>query len=150
MTPTTSKSRTFRYAEHTFPEPGAEFTIQQVQAHLAGIFPEIAHATVEENEQKDGTFEITFRKQVARKGSDTDRLPALIKDLADLPALTTTLDDILPTLSPTPTLADLLPHFAIFEAHDDTFHETHWRLSQLLRKCSQIPPTPLPHLPLGF
>jgi PRTRC genetic system protein C len=61
--------RVFRYGDKTFPDPGNEYTPEQVLAHLRGFFPELGHAKTEEKTLDDGTLEITFSKQVTRKGS---------------------------------------------------------------------------------
>ena len=60
--------RIFRYDDKTFPDPGAEYSIEQVQQHLCAFFPELGHAKTEEKKRDDGTLEIIFSKQVSRKG----------------------------------------------------------------------------------
>lgn len=150
MTTTTPKTRIFRYAEHTFPEPGQAFTTEQVKEHLASTFPEIAHATTEEKELDDGTVEITFRKQVARKGSDISTLPQLIEVLGEMPAITDPMPDILTTLGNNPTLQTLATHYEPIHNYDNLCYQTGWRLDQFISKCLQISPTPFSHLPLGF
>ena len=60
--------RVFRYGDRQFPDPGAEYTPEQVLNHLKGFFPELGHAKTEEKTLADGTLEITFSKQVTRKG----------------------------------------------------------------------------------
>lgn len=60
--------RVFRYGDKQFPDPGAEYTPEQVLNHLKGFFPELGHAKTEEKTLADGTLEITFSKQVTRKG----------------------------------------------------------------------------------
>ncbi|MCI0580183.1 MAG: PRTRC system protein C [Chloroflexi bacterium] len=59
--------RVFKYGGQTFPDPGEEYTAQQVLNHLKTFFPELGHATIEEKNLADGTLEITFNKQVTRK-----------------------------------------------------------------------------------
>jgi PRTRC genetic system protein C len=61
--------RIFRYGDKEFPDPGSEYTPEQVLNHLKGFFPELGHARTEEKTLEDGTLEITFSKQVTRKGS---------------------------------------------------------------------------------
>jgi PRTRC genetic system protein C len=61
--------RIFRYADQTFPDPGPQYSVEQILSHLKGYFPELGHAKTEEKCLEDGTLEITFRKQVTRKGS---------------------------------------------------------------------------------
>ena len=60
--------RVFRYGDKVFPDPGNEYTPEQILAHLRGFFPELGHAKTEEKTLADGTLEITFSKQVTRKG----------------------------------------------------------------------------------
>lgn len=66
---TTTTRRVFRYGEKQFPDPGAEYTPEHVLTHLRGFFPELGHAKTEEKTLADGTLEITFSKQVTRKGA---------------------------------------------------------------------------------
>ena len=60
--------RVFRYGDKVFQDPGAEHTIEQIRQHLCSYFPELGHAKTEEKTLEDGTLEITFSKQVTRKG----------------------------------------------------------------------------------
>ena len=60
--------RIFRYGTNSFPDPGSEYSAEQVLNHLKGFFPELGHAKTEEKTLADGTLEITFSKQVTRKG----------------------------------------------------------------------------------
>lgn len=60
--------RVFRYGGKTFPDPGDEYTPEQVLNHLKQFFPELGHAKTEEKRLANGTVEITFCKQVTRKG----------------------------------------------------------------------------------
>ena len=150
MSNPTPQNRIFRYADFTFPEPGAAFSTEQVQTHLASIYPEIAHATMTEKILPDGTVEITFRKQVASKGCGTTPLTQLIVDLGKMPALATLLADRLATLGTTPTLQALLPYHTLLDVYHDQNQFTHQRLREICKACLQIPPTPPPYLPLGF
>ena len=61
--------RVFKYGDKTFPDPGVEYTAEQVLQHLRQFLPELGHAKTEEKMLDDGTLEITFSKQVTRKGS---------------------------------------------------------------------------------
>ncbi|MCB0031028.1 MAG: hypothetical protein KDE28_24115, partial [Anaerolineales bacterium] len=54
--------------QQTFPDPGAEYSTEQVLNHLRAFFPELGHARMDEKTLADGTLEITFSKQVTRKG----------------------------------------------------------------------------------
>jgi PRTRC genetic system protein C len=62
--------RLFRYGEHTFDDPGPQYSPDQVRSHLTAYFPELGQATAHETARADGVVEITFRKQVTTKGSD--------------------------------------------------------------------------------
>jgi PRTRC genetic system protein C len=66
---TTYTRRIFRYGDKTFPDPGGEYTPEQILTQLKGFFPELGHAKTEEKLLADGTLEITFSKQVTRKGA---------------------------------------------------------------------------------
>ena len=66
---TTYTRRVFRYGDKTFPDPGNEYTPEQVLNHLRTYLPELGHAKTEEKLLEDGTLEITFSKQVTRKGA---------------------------------------------------------------------------------
>jgi len=68
-TATTPARRVFNYGEHRFDDPGPSYTVEQIRQHLVQYFPELAHAATEEKTLPDGTVEISFRKQVARKGA---------------------------------------------------------------------------------
>ena len=63
------EQRIFRYGDKTFPDPGPQYSVEQILSHLKGYFPELGHAKTEEKLLEDGTLEITFSKQVTRKGS---------------------------------------------------------------------------------
>ena len=65
--PTTTR-RVFKYGGKEFPDPGAEYTSQQVLDHLKNFFPELGNATIDEKQVEDGTLEIAFSKQVTTKG----------------------------------------------------------------------------------
>jgi PRTRC genetic system protein C len=60
--------RVFKYGDKEFPDPGGEYSPEQVLNHLKQFFPELGHAKTEEKLLDDGTLEITFSKQVTRKG----------------------------------------------------------------------------------
>lgn len=61
--------RVFRYGDKQFPDPGLEYSVAQILQHLRQFFPELGHARTEEKILDDGTLEITFSKQVTRKGA---------------------------------------------------------------------------------
>ncbi|MCP4288868.1 MAG: hypothetical protein GY792_31340, partial [Gammaproteobacteria bacterium] len=60
--------RVFKYGSTEFPDPGSEYTPEQILAHLKGFYPELGHAKIEKKTLPDGALEITFSKQVTRKG----------------------------------------------------------------------------------
>lgn len=62
--------RVFRYGQHEIPDPGPEYSPEQVRSHLTTYFPELAQAKTDEQTLADGTVEITFRKQVTTKASE--------------------------------------------------------------------------------
>jgi PRTRC genetic system protein C len=66
---TTYTRRVFRYGDKSFPDPGSEYTPEQILAQIKTYFPELGHAKTEEKLLEDGTLEITFSKQVTRKGA---------------------------------------------------------------------------------
>ena len=67
---TMSAARIFRYGQHEIPDPGSQFTAEQVRQQLTSYFPELAQCKTEERPLDDGRVEITFRKQVTTKGND--------------------------------------------------------------------------------
>lgn len=67
-------TRIFKYNEHTFQDPGEEYTVEDVKRALAATFPDIAQATTETQ-----TAEITFVKRSGTKGAAASR-----EALADL------------------------------------------------------------------
>jgi len=60
--------RIFKYAEHTFEDPGEHFSIEDIKRHLTRSFPEVGQATVDERTLDDGTIEVTFVKRSGTKG----------------------------------------------------------------------------------
>ena len=71
-TTTAPAVRIFRYGQHEIPDPGPQFTSEQVRQQLTGYFPELAQCQTEERPLDDGRIEITFRKQVTTKGAEGD------------------------------------------------------------------------------
>ena len=61
--------RLFKVGEQTFPDPGPAYRPADVLQHLRTFLPELGQATTSERTLADGTLEITFSKQVTRKGS---------------------------------------------------------------------------------
>ena len=64
----TPTRRVFKVGQQTFADPGAAYSTEQILNHLRTFLPELGHAHVEEQTLPDGTLEITFSKQVTRKG----------------------------------------------------------------------------------
>lgn len=71
----TTTRRIFKYGDMTFDDPGAAYSVEQVLQHLRTYFPELGHARTEEKMLADGTREITFSKQVTRKGAMLQAVP---------------------------------------------------------------------------
>ena len=152
--PTDSPRRTFIYGEHRFDDPGAAYTVEQIKSHLSQYFPELAHATTEEKTLPDGTVEITFRKQVARKGTGDEmdnRLSLLLAELEAVPPYGDPLAKLTAALGTEP-----LSLTAILEAHDTLqAHANHVfglaaRTEQVVKRCLDLPPSPTRGVPLGF
>jgi PRTRC genetic system protein C len=61
--------RVFVYDDHRFPDPGPEFSVEDVRKSLEAFYPELANAKTREKTLKDGTLEITFIKTAGTKGS---------------------------------------------------------------------------------
>lgn len=61
-------SRIFVYNKKRYDDPGDEFSINDVEEHLAQSFPEIADGTYTEKTLDNGDIEITFTKKVGTKG----------------------------------------------------------------------------------
>lgn len=62
--------RTFRYNSVDLPDPGAQYTVEQVRDFYSATYPEITSAAVEGPEEKDGKLVYTFRRAVGTKGGD--------------------------------------------------------------------------------
>lgn len=150
--------RIFKYADKTFPDPGPEYSVEQLLAHLRTFFPELGHAKTEERELPDGTREITFSKQVTRKGA----LPAPVADPAAIDTLVTALTAVPEYDNPLNpvyaalvqeiplTLHTLRQHTQLLHDHADQLHDQTFAVNQVILSCKRLAPTPLLHLPLGF
>jgi PRTRC genetic system protein C len=64
----TTTNRIFKYQEHTYEDPGPEYTNEDVRRHLQTYFPELAQADIQEKTLDDGTVEVTFVKRAGTKG----------------------------------------------------------------------------------
>lgn len=146
--------RVFVYDGHRFDDPGAEYSVEQVQNHLVLYFPAIAHAVVEEKTLPDGTREITFRKQVARKGSGIGEhrtLVILLAELGTIPPYDYPFTELCVMLGSGPlTLAAILDARDTLQVHADRVFGLADRTTRTIERCVSLPPRPLPGLPSGF
>ena len=152
--PTEIPRRIFIYGEHRFDDPGTEHTVEQIQQHLIQYFPEVAHATIEEKTLGDGTVEITFRKQVARKGSSNKpdkQLALLLAELEAVPSYDDPLTELTAALGAEPvSLATLLDVQDTLQAHTNHVFGLAGRTEQVVKRCLQLPPSPTCSVPRGF
>lgn len=153
-TTTAPARRVFIYGDHRFEDPGGEYTVEQIRTHLAAYFPELAHATTEEKTLPDGTVEITFRKQVARKGSgdETDsRLTLLLSELEAAPPYNDPLAELTATLGWEPlSLAAVLDAHETLQGHANHVFGLAARTEQVVKRCLDLPASPMRGVPLGF
>ncbi len=151
-TATAAARRVFIYGDHRFEDPGGEYTVEQIRQHLVQYFPEMAHATVEEKTLPDGTVEVTFRKQVARKGSgDAGRLALLLGELEAIPPFQDPLAELAVSLgSPPLPLAAILDAQDTLQAQADLAYGQASRTAQVVKRCLDLPPSPTRSVPLGF
>lgn len=152
--PTGIPRRIFIYGEHRFDDPGAEYTIEQIRTHLTAYFPELVHATTEEKNLPDGTVEITFRKQVARKGTGDEkdnRLSLLLVELEVVSPYDDPLAEITAALGTEPLpLAAVLDAHEILQSHANRVFGLVGRTEQVVKRCLNLPPCPTHGVPLGF
>ena len=146
--------RVFRYGDHEFDDPGREYTVDQVRQALLPYFPELAHATTDEMTLEDGTLQITFRKQVTRKGND---ILELVHRLEALSPYADSVNELLDRLglqnagSPqTCPLQTLLDHGDEIEEAAEQVRDRVARIETMVRKCWHLPPSPAAQIPLGF
>lgn len=146
--------RVFVYDGHRFDDPGSEYTIEQVQNHLVLYFPAVAHAAVEEKILPDGTREITFRKQVARKGGedvDRSKLANLLEELHTIPPYEDPLAELGAALGSGPiSLAAILDARDLLQIHADQVFGLTSRTSRVVKRCLGLPPSPIHRIPVGF
>ena len=152
---TPAARRVFVYGDHRFDDPGAEYTVEQIRQHLTQYFVELAHATTEEKTLPDGTVEITFRKQVARKGTaDAGRLALLLRELEALAPYEDPLAELTATLGREPlSLAAILDARESLQTHADRVFGLAGRTAQVVNQCLDLPPSPQAQrscAPLGF
>jgi len=153
-----SVRRVFRYADKVFPDPGVAYSVEQVLAHLRTFFPELGHAKTEERELPDGTREITFSKQVTRKGAlsaplaEQAAIDTLVTALTAVPEYDNPLNPVYEVLiKERPlTLHTLRQHTQLLHDHADQLHDQTFAVNKVILSCKRLSPTPLLHLPLGF
>jgi hypothetical protein len=114
----------------------------------------LALATTEEKPLPDGTLEITFRKQITTKGAGDDEATAvgvLAGILAQLPPYADPLQEAILALGVEYFTYEtlLLHHDRLRPAADAGDEETKRRL-ETIAQCLQMPPIPLPAVPLGY
>lgn len=144
--------RVFIYGDHRFDDPGSEYTVEHVKDHLSMYMPELAHATTEEKTLPDGTVEITFRKQVARKGNgDGGRLALLLSELEAVPPYEDPLAELTAILGRQPlTLAAILDARDTLQTHAGQVFGLAGRTAQVVKRCLDLPPSPTRGVPRGF
>ena len=143
--------RVFVYEGHRFDDPGAEYSVEQVQNHLVVYFPAVAHAAVEEKALPDGTVEVTFRKQVARKGSsDAGRLSLLLDELEAVPSYEDPLAELTASLGSPLSLAAILDARETLQTNADQAFAQADRTSRVVKRCVHLSPAPLHGVPSGF
>ena len=148
---TPAARRLFVYGDHRFDDPGSAYTTEQVRLHLVQYFPELAHAAVEEKALPDGTVEVTFRKQVARKGSsDAGRLSLLLDALAVVAPYDDPLAELAASLGSPLSLAALLDVQDTLQARADLVYGQARRTARVVNRCLDLPPSPTRGVPLGF
>lgn len=77
---TAELTRTFKYNSVDLPDPGPQYTVEQVRDLYSATYPEITSAAIEGPEQKDGKLVYSFRKAVGTKGAELIKL----KETVDL------------------------------------------------------------------
>ena len=63
-----AQQRVFKYGDHVIPDPGAQYSIDQVRQSLITYFPELAKATHSTKTLNNGQLEVTYQKQTTTKG----------------------------------------------------------------------------------
>jgi PRTRC genetic system protein C len=72
---TNTLARAFRYNSVALPDPGPQYTLEQVRDLFAATYPEIVNAAIEGPEEKSGELVYTFRRAVGTKGGSTKEFP---------------------------------------------------------------------------
>ncbi len=147
--------RTFVYNDITFPDPGAQYTNEQVRQHLASqFFSELNRCDVQVGEEQDGNVEVRFVKRVTTKGHSSLLRQALqdmpCEALSDRPVY-----DIIARFGESPTIASVLePQHGewitdyIEHLQDRQVQSPDARFT--LQWPKQLPARPLQTVPNGF
>jgi PRTRC genetic system protein C len=153
---TTTSKRIFKYHDQTWDDPGAEFTVDQVKAHLTGYFPELAQATTQERKLEDGSLEITFVKKAGTKGGG-DNAPAvwdaaeIARRITDIPPLRIRAVEILAEIEAGElTIARLVQLQPEIERAELQLAEHVMRAGQLSLTLAALPAIPSRVAPTGF
>ncbi len=67
---TQTLERSFRYNSIDLPDPGPQYTIEQVRDLYSATYPEIVSAGVDGPEEREGKLVYTFRRAVGTKGAE--------------------------------------------------------------------------------
>lgn len=141
----------FVYDGHRFEDSHVEYTIEQVQNHLELYFPAMAHAAVEEKTLPDGTSEITFRKQVARKESgigEHGRLVILLAELGTIPSYGDPFTQLRTRFGSGPlSLAAILDARDTLQVHAQRLFGLAKRSARAVKRYVSLPPYRLPSEP---
>lgn len=145
---TEQPTRVFRYGEHAFDDPGATYSTEQVRLHLATFFPELSHASTEEELLENGRLQITFRKRVATKGCVTSEV---LQVIGDTPACDDHVRQLWQTLGDEPlTLATLLNHETAILTAAEQVAEQSTQIHRLMENCCRLEPVAGTAVPRGF
>lgn len=102
----------------------------------------------------DGTVEITFRKQAARKGAGDgldNQLPLLLAELETVAPYDDPFAELTTALGTEPlTLAAILNAHETLQAHANHVFGLAGRTEQVVKRCLDIPPCPTHGVPRGF
>ena len=160
---TNQPARIFKYADKIFPDPGPEYSAAQVLQHLRTFFPELGHAKTEEKTLDNGMLEITFSKQVTRKGA----LPMPQAEALAIDTLMATLTAVLPYDNPLNpvyetlnqsrlatgqplTLGAIRQQSQLLRDSAELLQDQTFAINKVILSCKRLSPTHLRHLPLGF
>ena len=76
MIETAQLKRVFKYAAMTLPDPGPQFSAEEVRNLYTNTYPELASAAIDGPEAQDDALVYTFRKAVGTKGATRHTTPA--------------------------------------------------------------------------